>query len=85
MKNIIKTAVLASTFVAIMFIGATQVTASGAYGTGAYGSVTDTASETQETHETVDAGLVEMLPQLVTTFTAISGLFTTGYLLNKTK
>ena len=82
MKNIIKTAVLASTFVAIMFIGATQVTASGAYGTGAYGSVTDTASET---HETVDAGLVEMLPQLVTTFTAISGLFTTGYLLNKTK
>lgn len=68
-----------------MMLNRTSVFASGAYGTGAYGSVTNPSNNNQETHTTVDAGIEDIVPQLGITMSAILGLLTTGYLLNKTK
>lgn len=81
----IKSILFAITFVTLMLISGSEVLASGAYGTGAYGSVTNTSNDEQEIHETVDAGIEDVLPQLGVTMSAVLGLFTTGYLLNKTK
>jgi len=78
MKKILKTTLLASTFVSLVFVGATQVNAN------SYGSDVVT-STTPEIHKTVDAGIVDMLPQLILSATAVSGVLTTSFLLRKTK
>jgi len=75
--NNMKLSLTAVTFVALMSISGKEVLASGAYGS-------DVIVK-QESHQTVDAGLADSLPQVGSALFAISGLITTSVLLKKTK
>lgn len=78
MKNTIKVGLTISTFAILLYIGANETLASGAYG-----SDVVLKTVTTEVHKPVDAGLADMLPQLGTAFAALSGLVTTSVLLKK--
>lgn len=78
--NRTKSTLIAGTFVALMFISGQDVIANGSYGSDVTLEVT-----TPEVHETVDAGLADMLPQIATSSVAFTGLITTTVLLKKTK
>jgi hypothetical protein len=77
MKHIMEKTILSLSIVAIMFVGVPTVSAD------SYGSTI--TSVIVEDHQTVDAGIAEMLPELTVTATSIFGLMTTSFLLKKTK
>lgn len=80
MKNTIKVTLAITTVAVLLFGGANNALASGAYG-----SDVIVETFTTEVHETVNAGLADMLPQLGIAFASVSGLLTTTLLLRKNK
>ena len=79
-NNKMRLALAATTLVALMTLASTPVSANGAYGSGVVLAVVD-----EEVHETVDAGAVDLIPQVITSLVAISGFVTTSVLIKKTK
>ena len=75
----LKLAMVISTFVALTFLASKPVSA------GLYGSSTVLPSANEEIHETVDAGVEDLIPQMATTFVALSGLISTSVLIKKIK
>lgn len=80
-NKMLKISVTLSTLVALFSVLSTPVNAAGAYGSDNVLAVVDDV----EYHETVDAGLENLAPQLVTTLVALSGLITTSVLVKRTK
>ena len=76
----IRLAIMLSTFVALLFIASTPVSADGAYD---LGTVLPKAS--REVHEPVNAGIEDLISQTVMALTALSGVATTSFLIKKTK